>query len=118
APPKDGRLMQECGAGLLPIQVEGEGEARRLYVQSPATRVLAVDPRHASLLHGVLAGTQRGALPPAFIEGGRRWWVAEFADESSLRGWRPDHAAIAALAKASDSLGLCAFARAAGGAGY
>jgi PhzF family phenazine biosynthesis protein len=37
--------------------------------------------------------------------------VAEFADEAALRRWRPDHAAIGALAKASDSLGLCAFAR-------
>ncbi|HVH33074.1 MAG TPA: PhzF family phenazine biosynthesis protein, partial [Tahibacter sp.] len=27
------------------------------------------------------------------------------------RGWQPDHAAIARLAKASDSLGLCVFAR-------
>lgn len=112
ARPDGGRLVQECGAGLLPIEVEGDGEARCLYVQAPAARVLHTDSRHEPLLRHVLAGTHPGTLPPAFIEGGRRWWVAEFADETALRGWQPDHGAIAALARASDSLGLCAFARA------
>ena len=113
-----GRLVQECGAGLLPIQVEGKAQARCLYVQAPAARVLGIDAQHQPLLRDVLAGTHLGKLPPGFIEGGRRWWVAEFADEATLRGWHPDHGAIATLAKASDSLGLCAFARARHGAGY
>jgi len=108
----DGGLVQECGAGLLPIRVEGEGKSRRLYVQAPAARVLH-EGADEPLLQAVLGTTRLGALPPAFVEGGRRWWVAEFADEASLRAWKPDHAAILALARAGDSLGLCAFARAA-----
>jgi len=35
-----------------------------------------------------------------------------------LRAWQPDHASILALAKAGDSLGLCAFARAEAASGY
>ena len=58
-----------------------------------------------------LAGSTRGTLPPAFVEGGRRWWIVEFAGEADLRGWKPDHAAIGRLAAATDSLGVCAFAR-------
>src|SRR5690606_15483007 len=106
-----GRLLQECRAGLLPILVEGDGAERRLLVQSPPASVLRrgldADPQ----LPGILAGLRLGALPPAFVEGGRRWWLAELADEASVRGWHPNHAAIAALAHASDSLGLCVFAR-------
>ncbi|HEY8012199.1 MAG TPA: PhzF family phenazine biosynthesis protein [Rudaea sp.] len=109
--PRDGLLIQECAAGLLPIRVEGEAAARQLYVQAPAARILregADDP----LLRTVIGDAPLGVLPPAFVEGGRRWWLAEFASESALRAWRPDHAAIAALARAGDSLGLCCFARA------
>lgn len=109
--PRDGVLLQECAAGLLPICVEGEGARRKLYVQAPVARILREGTDDTNL-HQVLGDVPLGALPPAFVEGGRRWWVAEFADEASLRGWRPDHASIAALAHASDSLGLCAFARA------
>ena len=52
-----------------------------------------------------------GALAPAFVEGGRRWWLAEIADVASLRAWQPDHASIRKIALDSDSLGLCVFAR-------
>jgi PhzF family phenazine biosynthesis protein len=113
AKPVDGRLIQECGAGLLPIRIEGDGDARKLFLQAPAARVLREDPRDEPLLHAALAGSTRGALAPAFVEGGRRWWIAEFADEASLRAWKPDHDAIGRLAAATDSLGLCAFARSA-----
>jgi PhzF family phenazine biosynthesis protein len=108
ATPREGQLVQECAAGLLPIRVEDSGR-RQLFVRSPPARVLreGSEPQ----LDAILDGIARGALPPAFVEGGRRWWVAEFADERTLRAWLPDHAAIAALAKASDSLGLCIFAR-------
>ena len=113
AVPRDCQLVQECQAGLLPIRIEGEGEgdARRLSVQSPRSRVLARGIDAHPLLVGILTGVEPGPLPPAFVEGGRRWWLAEFASEAALRQWRPDHAAIGALAGASDSLGLCAFAR-------
>ncbi len=107
----DGRLLQDCGAGILPILVEGEGADRELLVRVPESRVIAkgddVDPQ----LLALLGGRRLGALPPALVEGGRRWWLAELADENEVRSWHPSHAAIAALAHASDSLGLCVFAR-------
>ncbi len=108
---RDGMLLQECGAGLLPIRVEGEGADRRIYVQAPAARILREGGDDA--LRKVLGTLRLGTLPPAFVEGGRRWWLAELAQESDLRAWQPDHPAIKALATASDSLGLCVFARAA-----
>lgn len=108
---RDGRLIQECGAGLLPIRIEGDGATRELFVQSPPAHVAVEDPAARRLLDGVLGTVALGALPPVFIEGGRRWWLAEFASEDALREWQPDHAAIGTLARASDSLGLCAFAR-------
>jgi len=111
ARPRAGLLVQESLAGLLPIRVEGGGDTRRLSVQSPRSRVLARGLDGQDVLREVLAGIELGALAPAFVEGGRRWWLAEFADEASLRAWQPGHAAIAEVARTSDSLGLCAFAR-------
>ncbi|HEY8586035.1 MAG TPA: PhzF family phenazine biosynthesis protein [Rhodanobacter sp.] len=108
---RDGLLWQECGAGVLPIRVEGNDGGRELLLQSPGERVLATGLDAHPQLAATLAGVPRGALPPALVDGGRRWWLAELIDEASLRAWRPDHAAIAALAQASDSMGLCAFAR-------
>lgn len=114
AVPGDGGLVQECGAGLLPIRIDGDGQARQLRVKAPAARVLRTGLDADPQLRALLAGRRLGALPPAFVEGGRCWWVAELADEAQVRGWHPQSTAIAALAHASDSLGLCVFARCTG----
>ena len=107
----EGTLVQECAAGLLTIRIDGEGRQRQLFIEAPRARILDHGLADQPLLQTVLGTIPLGVLPPAFVEGGRRWWLAEFANEADLRAWQPDHAAIAALAKASDSLGLCVFAR-------
>lgn len=111
--PVNGQLLQECGAGTLSIRVEGDGAQRRLLIQSPAERVLHTGRDAHPLLAAALGGIGLGSLPPALVDGGRRWWLAEVASEAALRAWQPDHSAIGALAHASESMGLCAFARSA-----
>ncbi|KRD78727.1 PhzF family phenazine biosynthesis protein [Lysobacter sp. Root983] len=118
AAPVDGRLLQEGVAGLLPLAVDGEGAMRTIAVRTPRARVLetagAEDPRLSAALNGL----PLGALPPALMDGGRRWWLAELRDEAALRNASPDWAAIGALAEATESMGLCAFARADAGNDY
>jgi PhzF family phenazine biosynthesis protein len=109
-PGPDG-LVQECRAGLLPIRLRGTGAGRRLYVQAPAATILMQGEAAQARLRPALAGNALGPLGAALVDGGRRWWLAEFASEDVLRGWRPDHAVIGELAHGSDSMGLCAFAR-------
>ncbi len=111
---RDGGLIQECGAGLLPIRADETGDLRRLFVQAPSARVLEVVADHLPFLRDILGPLELGRLPPAFVEGGRRWWMAELTHEAQLREWTPEHAAIAKLAQRSDSLGLCVFARSSG----
>lgn len=113
AEPRDGLLWQACGAGVLPIRVSGDGAQRQLLLKSPPASVLHAGADAHPLLAAALHGVAPGALPPALVDGGRRWWVAECADEAALRAWQPDHTAIGALGRASQSMGVCAFARSA-----
>jgi PhzF family phenazine biosynthesis protein len=111
ATPRDGLLVQEGVAGLLPLRVEGSGIARTLAVRTPRARVAEVADAGDPRLVDVLRGLPLGALPPALMDGGRRWWLAEIADEAALRAADPDWNAIAALAEHTASMGLCVFAR-------
>ncbi|KAB8198416.1 PhzF family phenazine biosynthesis isomerase [Lysobacter maris] len=122
AAPVDGLLWQEGAAGVLPLAVDGEGPQRTISVRTPRASVVEVadadDPRLAQLLAGLAAGSPDAVvLPPALVDGGRRWWLAELADERTLRGADPEWEAIEALAHATGSMGLCAFARAEAGNG-
>lgn len=112
AAPVDGLLMQEGAAGVLPLRVEGDGAARTIAVRTPrATVVNEGDPAGDALLGAALAALPPGELPPALVDGGRRWWLAEVRDEAALRAATPDWDAISALARATDSMGVCAYAR-------
>ncbi|MCJ0825866.1 PhzF family phenazine biosynthesis protein [Luteimonas sp. 50] len=111
AKPRDGLLLQEGIAGLLPLRVGGDGIARTIAVRTPRSRVLEVAATDDPRLRDALRGLPTGALPPALVDGGRRWWLVEVAGEASLRAAAPDWDAIARLANATGSMGVCAFAR-------
>lgn len=118
AAPVDGVLVQEGVAGLLPLAVTGEGQARTIAVRTPRARVVetaaAGDPRLAAALRDL----PLGALPPALMDGGRRWWLAQVRDEAALRAAQPDWSAIGRLAESTETMGLCAFARSDAGQDY
>lgn len=107
----DGLLIQQCVAGLLPIKVESSDGFRRLYVQSPQARIVREGLDAVPSLRVALGDRTLGALLPACVKGGRCWWIAELVDESAVRDWKPDHAAIGELARSEDCMGLCVFAR-------
>ncbi|MFS8063217.1 MAG: PhzF family phenazine biosynthesis protein [Luteimonas sp.] len=111
AAPRDGLLVQEGAAGLLPLRVEGSGIARTIAVRTPRARVAEIADAGDPRLEDVLRGLPLGGLPPALMDGGRRWWLAEVAGEVALRAANPDWNAIAALAEHTASMGLCVFAR-------
>lgn len=111
AVPCDGYLVQDGIAGKLPLRVQGEGVNRTIAVRTPRASLVeaasADDPR----LVDALAGLPLGELPPALMDGGRRWWLVELADEAQLRAATPNWPAISALAEATGSMGVCVFAR-------
>ncbi len=111
AAPRDGLLVQAGIAGELPLRVEGEGRTRTIAVRTPRARIVEVADGSQRSLRDALAGLPLGRLPQALVDGGRRWWLAEIESEAALRAATPDWDAIERLAHATDSMGLCAFAR-------
>jgi len=108
AMPRDGQLVQECGAGLLPIRVEGEGPQQRIHVRAPRGVERAADG--AAVLASLGTGPL-GSLPPAVIDNGPRWWCIELADESAVRTLAPDLKAMAEANVATATVGVAVFAR-------
>ncbi len=109
--PRDGALVQECGAGLLPVRMEGDDENRVLLLRSPPARVLDGEAEDRARLVELLEPFALGKLGLTLVDGGRRWWIAELVHAAQLRASRPAHDALADIAKRSDSMGLAVFAR-------
>ncbi|WP_372015419.1 PhzF family phenazine biosynthesis protein [Pseudoxanthomonas sp. 10H] len=111
AVPQDGLLVQEGIAGLLPLRVDVDGGVRRIAIRTPRARLVETADGRGSRMAEALDWLPLGELPPALMDGGRRWWIAEARDEASLRNAMPDWDAIAGLARSSESMGVLAFAR-------
>ena len=111
ATPREGLLVQDGIAGQLPLRVAGSGRERTIAVRTPRARVTEIAEPDDARLVDALQGLPLGTLPPALMDGGRRWWLAEVADEAALRAAEPRWNAIAKLAQDTESMGLCAFAR-------
>jgi PhzF family phenazine biosynthesis protein len=102
--PRDGMLYQECGAGVLPIRVDG----RRLSVRVPEPRVVgdaALDPAAIAAAIGAPC-----VEPPLAIHVGPVWIVARLADEASVRGLTPDQGAVERSSRAAGATGITVFA--------
>lgn len=105
--PRDGRLVQQCAAGLLPVEVSGEGTRLRVAVRSPHAQVAC------ELAAPLPAGLDAVAAPggdAALWSNGPQWWLVEAASPAQVRGFAPDFAAIAAWTNATRATGVAIFA--------
>ena len=95
---REGTLVQECAAGLLPVLVGHDADGGILpAVRSPRARSRNEVTAPDWLRDGQVWGAARGVMAPALWNNGPDWWLLELADEAAVRGLRPDLAAIAAL---------------------
>ncbi|MGD9584008.1 MAG: PhzF family phenazine biosynthesis protein [Lysobacterales bacterium] len=115
--PEAGPLVQECAAGLLPLQVYGDGPGRRIFVRSPTVRL---EPRIAGVeqeLSRLLGMTESGPLAAQVADNGPRWWLVDLGEAANVRALHPDMSALANFNRRDHSVGVAVFGReAAGGA--
>jgi PhzF family phenazine biosynthesis protein len=108
---QDGKLVQECAAGLLPMTVEGDGNNRCISVRAPRGKIISHDADVQTLLSAAITNMALGQLPATLMNNGPQWWCVELADEATVRELTPLLPKIAALTQASRSVGLSVFAR-------
>jgi PhzF family phenazine biosynthesis protein len=109
---REGHLVQECAAGLLPARIEQRGETRLIHIRTPHAREVDTGSAHQSGLAAALRGLPGGKLAPALWNNGPNWWLVELADAAAVRGMAPDLSAIAALTGTTQAVGLAVFGRA------
>jgi len=91
----DGRLRQECGAGVLDLTVEGA----RIYVRAP-------EPKTASV-----AAPLFGAARALRVDVGPVWIVVDLGRAQAVDALAPDMPAIEALSNALHATGITVFGR-------
>ncbi len=107
AQPRDGHLVQQCAAGLLPVRLTTDDAGITPFVQSPRGRELVQHPAPLP------AGLDALAVPGKFAalwHNGPAWWLIEAESSAALRSFRPDFAAIGSWCNATNATGVAIFA--------
>lgn len=88
---RDGKLVQECGAGLveLAIGVDEDG-TRVISFDLPRPRVTELSDAQIDELQAILGAPVVSAARPRLIDVGARWIVAQLPDAEAVINVRPD----------------------------
>jgi PhzF family phenazine biosynthesis protein len=98
---KAGKLRQECGAGILDLQVDGE----TLWLDSPPAKERAFPD--IEQLEKILGA--RVLHAPAIFDVGPRWLVAELADAEAVAAVAPDMQAVTELTDHLEITGITVY---------
>jgi PhzF family phenazine biosynthesis protein len=113
--PANGRFVQECGAGNLPMRVEGEGGGKRIYVEAPEARILDGPVPSREMISEALGQEMSREMPPLPVDNGPVWVFTYFDDVGAIQRMKPDMGALAKLTRDYSSIGFAVFALPAGG---
>jgi len=102
--PEAGRLRQECGAGILELQVDGE----TLWLEAPPATDTPLGESDLQLLKKSL--NENIKTSPLVVNVGPRWLVAELAGAQALAALVPDMQAITDLSNRLSIGGVTVYA--------
>jgi PhzF family phenazine biosynthesis protein len=92
-PKRPGRLLQECGKGLVALRVEGE----RIFFELPEPAMREIEAEGLAALADALGIRAEAVGANALIDVGPVWATLQLEDADTVRRLRPDLARVAAL---------------------
>ncbi len=95
-PRTPGRLVQECGRGLVTIAIDGE----RLFLALPQPRMSEMSSAQSDALAAALGIPAQRVRARAAVDVGVAWMTLQLADGETVLGLRPDQTRLAALTPA------------------
>jgi PhzF family phenazine biosynthesis protein len=104
-----GRLIQQCGVGLVEVEVGGQGECGQLTFGLPPSKIKPLDAADVVELDAVLGCSSGTETAPAIVDVGAVWVVAHMSDAAAVIGLRPNLRRLAAFERRLGVTGVTIF---------
>lgn len=109
--PRDGRLVQECGAGLIRLSVRELEAGRQITFELPQPKVTLLGSGQIDELQAVLGAKLLREHPPRIIDVGPKWVIAQLDDAAAVLGLQPDLQRMTVLDQQLGSTGVTVFGK-------
>jgi PhzF family phenazine biosynthesis protein len=109
APRRIGRLIQECGIGLVELTIEARSEGRELTFRLPPAKLEPLHTTDMAELERILGCKVDLKTAPGIVNVGAIWIVVQLIDAASVLDLRPDLPRLAELERRLGVTGLTVF---------
>jgi PhzF family phenazine biosynthesis protein len=109
APRRIGRLIQECGIGLVELTIEARSEGRELTFRLPPAKLEPLLTTDMAELERILGCKVDLKTAPGIVNVGAIWIVVQLIDAASVLDLRPDLPRLAELERRLGVTGLTVF---------
>lgn len=108
--PRNGKLVQQCKQGLVPITIEREAGSTKLVLDLPSAKEVAIGLDAVTELESILGAPVDRTAAPAIIDVGPIWLVAKTADVDTLLRLCPNTTALSNFERKLGITGVTLFA--------
>jgi PhzF family phenazine biosynthesis protein len=109
APRRSGRLIQQCGIGLVELTIEARDGDRELTFRLPPAKLEPLHMADMAELERILGCKVDLKTAPGIVNVGAIWIVVQLNDAASVLNLRPDFASLAELERRLGVTGLTVF---------
>lgn len=107
---RHGRLIQQCGAGLVSLDVTtGEDGRQWIAFTLPPPTIKSVAASRVQEVEAILGSGLKPGTKPLLIDVGPRWLVAQLADAQAVLALTPDLVQMAEQDRATGDAGIIVF---------
>lgn len=114
----DGKLTQQCKAGLIAVHVDDARQARTIGFTLPDATFTPLPAEELTELAGLLGVALSPACPPLLVDVGARWVLVQLDDAAAVLAATPDLARMQVLDTAGARTGVVLFGRYADGVAF
>lgn len=115
--PRDGRLVQECAAGLIDLEVSEDGDGERwITFDLPQPAITPLDDAEVDELEAILGCAVSRTARPRLIDVGARWIIAQLDSAEAVLACQPDMARMKLIEQKPQETGVTIFGEHAPGA--
>ena len=111
ASPREGKLRQECLAGILDLSVETTETGAKIMVQAPAATAVRINDELLPLLISALGTPLMMNTPALRVDVGVVWLVVNMEKANAVAALRPDMEALVTISNAAQVTGVTVFGR-------
>lgn len=116
AQPRQGKLRQECLAGLIDLTVEETATGKRILLETPKAKITSLDDANTRALVNAVGVAATLTEPALRVDVGVVWLIANLGDAETVAALKPEMERLLQVSLANQAAGITVFGRANDGA--